>query len=106
METIFVISTENQKLYNMRQSKINGIRVGSSDHAGRMKELRDNHEKLQKMIDDGWQVTSARVKRPRIKREVEPKKVVITLGGTWTVTMSFEEYKKHGDGLKIVMRIY
>ena len=90
----------------MRQNKINGIRVGSSDHAGRMKELEDNHKRLQEMIDNGWTIKSARVKRPRIQKEINPKKVVITLGGSWTVTMSFEEYKKHGDGLKIVMKIY
>ena len=87
------------------KQKINAVRVGSSD-PNRLADLKANHKKLQEMIDNGWHVESSRVKRPRIKKEREPRKVVITLGGTWTVTMSFEEYKKHGDGLKIVMKIY
>ena len=90
----------------MRQNRISGIRVGSSNHTERMKELQENHKRLQEMLDNGWKISSARVKRPRIKREETPRKVVVTLGGTWTVTMSFEEYQKRGDGLKIVMKIY
>ena len=58
------------------------------------------------MQSSKYYIKEARVKRPRIQKETNPKKVVITLGGSWTVTMSFEEYKKHGDGLKIVMKIY
>jgi hypothetical protein len=85
---------------------INAVRVGSSNHKERMQELYENHEKLQKMIDEGWQIKPIRVKRQRIHKEKTPRKVVVTLGGDWTVTMSFEEYKKHGEGLKIVMRIY
>lgn len=90
----------------MKQDRINGIRVSSSDHAGRMKELKENHKKLQEMLANGWHVESSRVRRPRIKKEREPRKVVVTLGGTWTVTITLDEYKKHGDGLKIVMKIY
>ena len=61
---------------------------------------------LKKMLDEGWQVKAIKPKRPRIKKEVQPRQVVVTLGGNWTVKLSFEEYQKRGDGLKIVMKIY
>lgn len=69
----------------------NAVRVGSSDCTGRMKELRENHEMLQKMIADGWTVKSAKVRRPRIKRE--KFKVIITCFGPMKITV--EEYNEH-----------
>lgn len=82
------------------------VRVGSSNHEERMKELRENHEQFQKMLADGWKVTEAKVKRPRHKVIKQPKEVVVTLGGSWTLKMSFHDYQQRGEGLKIVMRIY
>ena len=63
---------------------------------------------LKKMLDNNWEIKQATIKhkRPRIKKEAQPKQVVVTLGGNWTVNLSFEEYKQRGDGLKIVMKIY
>ena len=89
----------------MKQMKPKGIRVGSSD-PNRLNDLKENHEKIQEMIDNGWKVTSTRVRRPRIKEAISPKAVVVTLGGEWTVTLSYEDYKKRGSGLRIVMKIY
>lgn len=61
---------------------------------------------LKRMLDEGWEIKAVRPKRPRIKKELQPRQVVVTLGGTWTVKMTLEEYKQRGDGLKIVMKIY
>ena len=82
------------------------VRVGSSNHEERMKELKENHEQLQKMLADGWQVTDAKVRRPRHKVIKQPKEVVVTLGGEWTLRMSFNDYQLRGSGLKVVMRMY
>ena len=90
----------------MKQKIYRGEWAGCSDLTEKRKELTKAHEEFQRLLDNGYQIKEARVKRPRIQKETNPKKVVITLGGSWTVTMSFEEYKKHGDGLKIVMKIY
>ena len=90
----------------MKQKIYRGEWAGCSDLTEKRRELNKAHEEFQRLLDNGYQIKEARVKRPRIQKETNPKKVVITLGGSWTVTMSFEEYKKHGDGLKIVMKIY
>jgi len=90
----------------MKQKVYRGEWAGCSDLTERRKELTRAHEEFQKMLDNGYQLKDVKVKRPRIKGEAQPKQVVVTLGGTWTVTMSLDEYKKHGDGLKIVMKIY
>lgn len=90
----------------MKQNVYRGEWAGCSDLADRKKELAKAHEEFQRMLDNGYQIKEARVKRPRIKKETQPKQVVVTLGGNWTVKLSFEEYQKRGDGLKIVMKIY
>ena len=89
----------------MKQN-INGEWAGSSHLAEKLEQARLGHEEFQKMLADGWQVKNVRAKRPRIKRDRQPRQVVVTLGGTWTVKMTLEEYQKRGSGLKIVMRIY
>ena len=90
----------------MKQKDYRGEWAGCSDLTERRKELTKAHEEFQKMLDNGYQIKEARVKRPRIKKDVQPRQVVVTLGGNWTVKLSFEEYQKRGDGLKIVMKIY
>ena len=90
----------------MKQKDYRGEWAGCSDLTERRKELTKAHEEFQKMLDNGYQIKEARVKRPRIKKDVQPRQVVVTLGGEWTVKLSFEEYQKRGDGLKIVMKIY
>lgn len=87
----------------MWSNKCTAVRVGSSDNAERMKELKTNHERLQEMLANGWKVTSTRrAKRPRIKR---PKEVIVSLFGG-KVKMTFAEYKQYGDGLKVLMEIF
>ena len=90
----------------MKHNVYRGEWAGCSDLTERRKELTKAHEEFQKMLDNGYQIKEARVKRPRIKNDVQPRQVVVTLGGNWTVKLSFEEYQKRGDGLKIVMKIY
>ena len=90
----------------MKQKIYRGEWAGCSDLTERKKELTKAHGEFQKMLDNGYQLKEARVKRPRIKKDRQPRQVVVTLGGEWTVKLSFEEYQKRGDGLKIVMKIY
>ena len=90
----------------MKQTNYRGEWAGCSDLTERREELSKAHEEFQKMLDNGYQIKEARVKRPRIKKDKQPRQVVVTLGGTWTVKMTLEEYQKRGDGLKIVMKIY
>lgn len=80
--------------------------IGCSDFKERYEELKKNHEEFLKMVENGFQIKSVRPKRPRIKEKKNPKAVVVTLGGEWTVTLSFDDYKKRGEGLKVVMKIY
>ena len=89
----------------MWKNNLKGVKVGSS-HPTPVEELKRNHKELQEMLANGYQLKDVKVKRPRIKKEAQPKQVVVTLGGNWTVKLSFEEYKQRGDGLKIVMKIY
>ena len=90
----------------MKQKIYRGEWAGCSDLTEKRRELNKAHEEFQRMLDNGYQIKEARVKRPRIKRDVQPRQVVVTLGGNWTVKLSFDEYQKRGDGLKIVMKIY
>ena len=90
----------------MKQKIYRGEWAGCSDLTEKRRELNKAHEEFQRMLDNGYQIKEVRVKRPRIKKEVQPRQVVVTLGGNWTVNLSFEEYKQRGDGLKIVMKIY
>lgn len=90
----------------MRQrTKMNGLvshtkPSGASYQSGKNK-CEQNIKKLQKLVDDGWKITGANV-----KRDEEPKQVVVTLGGAWKVTLSYDEYKQRGAGLKIILKIY
>ena len=89
----------------MRQNKINGIRVGSSDHKKRMRELQENHERLQEMLKNGWQIESVRVKRPRIHREPTPKRIKVQVGFV-EIIVEFADWQAHGSVGKIVEKYY
>lgn len=84
-----------------------GVRVGSSD-PNRLKELRKAHEEFQKMLADGWQITSVKkVKRPRIQREKTPRKVEVSImNGLIKVIVDFVEWQAHGSVGTITKEIY
>lgn len=88
-----------------QNNKFKAVRVGSSD-CERLATLRANHEseELKNLLARGFKV---KAKRPRIQQEKHPKKVVVSLGEVMaaTITLTWEEYQKRGQGLKIVMRI-
>ena len=90
----------------MKQNVYKGEWAGCSNFQERREELSKAHEEFLKMQANGFTVTEARVKRPRIQQERTPKQVIVTLGGEWTVKMSFAEYQQRGQGLRIVMKIY
>lgn len=85
--------------------RINAVRVGSSNHAERLAELKANHEEFQKMLADGWQVTNTKVKRPRIQKAKTPRKVVISVLGN-KITVTYQEYLNRCQDFKIVMEIF
>lgn len=84
-----------------------GVRVGSSD-PNRLKELRKAHEEFQKMLADGWQITSVKkVKRPRIQKEKTPRKVEVSImNGLVKVIVDFTEWQAHGSIGRIIKEIY
>lgn len=90
----------------MEQNNIRGQWAGSSHLAEKKEELLKAHEEFQRMIANGYQIKEAKVKRSRIKKVKNPKQVVVSLGEGWTLRLSFSDYLKRGDGLKIIMRIY
>ena len=79
------------------KQRIDAVRVGSSHNTERLAELKANRERLQEMLASGWQVKEVKVKRPRIKKEPKPRKLVIAISG-WeslgTITVSFEDYER------------
>ncbi len=84
------------------------IRVGSSDLEGRLSELRKAHEEFQQikdLLDSGAKITGARVKRPRIKKEKQPTRVVISVFGN-KLTLTWSEYMEKGNGFNIIMKLY
>lgn len=92
----------------MKHKIYRGEWAGCSDLTERRKGLIKAHEEFQKMLDNGYQLKEVRVKRPRIKTPKVPKQVVVSLGEVMaaTMTISWENYQKFGNGMKIVMRIY
>lgn len=97
----------------MKQNSYHGEWAGCSDLQKKREELTKAHEQFQiselkKRLDNGYQITGVKVKsrRPRIKKEKQPRQVVVSLGGEWTVKMTFAEYQQRGAGLKIVMKIF
>ena len=88
------------------KQRINAVRVGSSHNTERLAELKANHEELQKMKADGWEITAAKKnKRPRIQKPKTPREVEVSIFGG-KVRMTFQEYQEHGAGLKVLMEIF
>lgn len=86
------------------RKRTNAVRVGSSD-SNYYNELKKAHEEFERMLADGWQVTDAKKKRPRIQKAKTPRKVVISVLGNKT-TVTYQEYLNRCQGFKIVMEIF
>ena len=89
----------------MRQNRIRGEWAGSSHLKERKEELLKAHEEFEKMLADGWQVASAKKKRPRIQKVKTPRQVVISILGN-KMTVTYQEYLNRCQGFKIVMEIF
>lgn len=89
----------------MRQNKIRGEWAGCSNFKERREELLKAHEEFQKILADGWQVTNAKKKRPRIQKAKTPRQVVISILGN-KMTVTYQEYLNRCQGFKIVMEIF
>lgn len=89
----------------MRQNRIRGEWAGSSHLKERREELLKAHEEFQRVLDNGWQVTNVKKKRPRIQKAKTPRKVVISVLGNKT-TVTYQEYLNRCKGFKIVMEIF
>ena len=79
--------------------------AGCSNFKERREELLKAHEEFERMLADGWQVTNAKKKRPRIQKVKTPRKVVISVLGNRT-TVTYQEYLNRCQGFKIVMEIF
>jgi len=60
---------------------------------------------LKRLLDEGWQITSARIKRARIQKTKQPKEVIVSVFGG-KLKMTFTEYQEKGQGLKVLMEIF
>jgi hypothetical protein len=93
----------------MKQNRFKGDWMRSSSTPNRDERMKAHEEfqmsELKKMLDEGWEITSARVKRPRIKKPKTPKEVYVSIFGG-KVKMTFAEYKQHGNGMKVLMEIF
>lgn len=93
----------------MKQNRINAVRVGSSNHAERLAELKANHEsqELKNLIERGFSVKNVEVKhrRPRIKVSPKPRYVVTLVFGK-ELQMTIEEFNTKGAGFKKIREIY
>ena len=88
------------------KQRINAVRVGSSHNTERLAELKANHEELQRMLANGWEITAVKkTKRPRIQKPKIPREVEVSIFGG-KVRMTFAEYQQRGQGLKVVMEIF
>ena len=79
--------------------------AGCSNFKERREELLKAHEEFERMLAEGWQVTNAKKKRPRIQKAKTPRKVVISVLGNKT-TVTYQEYLNRCQGFKIVMEIF
>ncbi len=79
--------------------------AGCSNFKERREELLKAHGEFERMLAEGWQVTNAKKKRPRIQKAKTPRKVVISVLGNKT-TVTYQEYLNRCQGFKIVMEIF
>lgn len=85
------------------KTKMSGL-VSHTNPDGRScisrKEKCMNHlRKLENLINDGYRITGC------AKRTKEPKEVIVSIFGG-KLKMSFTEYQRHGEGLKVLMEIF
>lgn len=86
------------------RKRTNAVRVGSSN-SNYYNELKKAHEEFERMLADGWQVTNAKKKRPRIQKAKTPRKVVISVLGN-KATVTYQEYLNRCQDFKIIMEIF
>lgn len=89
----------------MNNKSTRGQWAGSSHLKERREELLKAHKEFERMLADGWQVTNAKKKRPRIQKAKTPRKVVISILGN-KMTVTYQEYLNRCQGFKIVMEIF
>ena len=89
----------------MKQNKIRGEWAGCSHLKEKREELSKAHEEFLKMLDNGFEIKEARVKRPRIQHTQQPKYVVTLVFGR-ELKMTIEDYNARGKGFKKVREIY
>ena len=90
----------------MRQNRIRGEWAGCSHLKEKYDELLQAHQEFEKLLADGYEITSVRkAKRPRISKPNTPKEVEVAIFGG-KVRMTFAEYQQRGQGLKIIMEIF
>lgn len=89
----------------MKNNQTRSQWAGCSNFKERREELLKAHEEFERMLADGWQVTNAKKKRPRIQKAKTPRKVVISVLGNKT-TVTYQEYLNRCQGFKIVMEIF
>ena len=93
----------------MKNNQTRGQWAGSSHLKERREELLKAHEEFQKMLAEGWQITSVKKsdkpKRPRISKPKTPREVEVAIFGG-KVRMTFAEYQQRGQGLKVIMEIF
>lgn len=81
--------------------------VGCSNFKERREELLKAHEEFLKMLADGYRITAAKKVRPRIKKEVRPRKIEVSiLNGTFKAVLDFSEWEQHGSIGKVIRKIY
>ena len=80
--------------------------AGCSNFKERRAELLKAHEEFQKLLDNGYEITTVkRVRRPRIQKTQQPKYVVTLVFGK-ELKMTIEEFNTRGQGFKKIREIY
>ncbi|MBQ7429411.1 MAG: hypothetical protein IJV29_07055 [Butyrivibrio sp.] len=80
--------------------------AGCSNFKEKYDELLQAHQKFERLLDNGYEITSVRkAKRPRISKPKTPREVEVAIFGS-KVRMTFAEYQQRGQGLKVVMKIF
>ena len=93
----------------MKQNNIRGEWVRSSSTPKRDERLKAHEEfeasDLKKMLDNGWQITAIKSRRPRIHKEPTPKRIKVQAGFI-TITVEYTDWKANGSVGKIVEKYY
>lgn len=89
----------------MENRNYRGEWAGCSHLKERREELLKAHEEFQKLLENGFKLKEAKVKRPRIQKEKAPRKVVISVLDHKT-TVTYQEYLSKCQGFRIIMEIF